>query len=88
MRVFRQVGLKQTSEHEFSVTIVRRAPLRGLSNRQRAESLTELPYRLAFDKQQNGLRGHLGLSHLFVNCVNRLCMSQTGNGFNVFSFSV
>src|SRR5580658_8520691 len=64
------------------ICIVKRAPLRRLSNRQPAESLTELLHRLAFDKQQNGLLGHVGLSHPFVNCVNRLCISQTGNDWS------
>jgi hypothetical protein len=87
--VLRQVGLKEIFQHELSVTIVKRAPLRvkmaplrRVANRQPAEGLTELIYRLAFDKQQNGVLGHVGLSHLFVGSVNRLCISYTGNDWS------
>src|SRR5262249_9165297 len=55
------------------------APLRRLSDRQPAESLTKLVDRPAFDKHQNGMPGLGGLPHLFVSCVNRRCISQTGN---------
>jgi len=40
------------------------------------ESVTELLCGIAFDKQQDGLHGLLGLSHLFVSFVNRHWIRQ------------
>src|SRR5579871_278565 len=52
-KVFRQVGFKQTSEHEFSLTVAKREPLRRLSNRAcRGESDPRNLYRL--HRQENG----------------------------------
>ena len=54
--------MKEASEHEFQVTIVQRAPLRRLSNRQPAECLAELLRGLAFDQQQNSVLGYRTLN--------------------------
>ena len=61
--VSRQVGLKEASEHEFQVTIVQRAPLRRLSNRQpgRVPCGTP-PWSLAFDQRQNSVLGYRTLN--------------------------
>ena len=55
------------------------APLRRITNRQPADGLAELLRSLAFDKQQEGVLGLAGPSHLFERCVNRHCISLTGN---------